>query len=115
LDWVRLGLLRCDWALRDQHSYPKPFIRCTRAPRARAGCAVSGSDVADNPRHTAMQNLRIALGFGHEDTKNGPWTTDKSQPFAAHVHMRVRATLLERETGGRRETASCATPPPLNP
>jgi hypothetical protein len=31
---------------------------------------------------------------------------DKSQTLAAYVYMRVRATVVERGIGGRRETAA---------
>jgi O-succinylbenzoate synthase len=51
-----------------------------------------------------MQQLRIAtLGLARE---NGPWTRDKSQTFASYVQPSVRATIVSREIGGRRETAS---------
>jgi hypothetical protein len=50
----------------------------------------------------ANRNVRV----WHGATENGPRTRDKSHTFAACVYMRVRATVLSREIGGRRETAA---------
>jgi hypothetical protein len=54
-----------------------------------------------------MQKLRIVtLRFGAGRQKMVLETIDTSQTFAAYVYMRLRATLVCREIGGRRETAA---------
>ena len=52
-----------------------------------------------------IQRCKVAnrLGFG---TGRQKLVLADSQTFAAYVYMCVRATLVEREIGGRRETAS---------
>ena len=54
----------------------------------------------------AMQKLRIGnVRVWHGATETGQ-ILNEGQQIAARVYMRVRATIVSREIGGRRETAS---------
>jgi hypothetical protein len=65
----------------------------TRVPWLLAGCCSDGK--------VANRTIRVWDGA----TENGLCTRDTGHTFAAYVYPSVRATILEKEVGGRRETA----------
>ena len=81
---------------------------CPVSQRPEGRGRARGSKRGLSLRRTAVQKLRIVLvglGAGRQKTALERWT-NPMQTFAACVNMRVRATILERGIGGRRETAA---------
>jgi hypothetical protein len=91
-----------------------PWSACRRAPAHKPRSEPSPRDPQGEQscgwRHTAMQKLRIvSLRFGtaRQKTVLERWTNPK---LVEHVLPSVRATIVSREIGGRRER-----PPTRNP
>ena len=71
-----------------------------------SGSTSTEASSGEHPTATETSRNRNAIGFRTGRQKTALETIDKSRTFASYVERSVRATVVSRQIGGRRQTAA---------
>jgi hypothetical protein len=99
---------KCTWGGTDLGHDPPPSSRSASPPCASrpSGSTSTEASSGEHPTATETSRSRNAIGFRTGRQKTALETMDKSRTFASYVERSVRATVVSRQIGGRRETAA---------